>query len=282
MYAAAWFILFLLISQFLQPSQIGIVDFLFYNPDVSDGMILCNGWAQAIGGIVQGLFSVGSSALGASSSSKASKAAGGSKTLNRLASIREQERLDLAKDQYELFRPLLSDFGGFFKTNSVDDLLSGRVFDNARAANAISNLNRSFDNVLTSQERSLARRGISNSAGAQVLRNDINQSRARGIGDAIEGIKQQGIDNRLRFLGFGQNAGSNVLSAAGSVANNLQNQSLQLAAQANQHSANATQSFNNAGASLADLIRLIPNGSARTQISGDSGIGASIAASNQG
>ena len=171
-----------------------------------------------------------------------------SKEANKLAkrSIKLQEQsLAMAKQQFELFLPVIKDTADFYSRVPLEDIVSGRVLTTEGRA-ALERLGQAEFGLSKLTEQNLARRGIQSDFGSVALANQIRlgnrQARSRAVSESV----QAEIQNRLNATNTGLNIGQSVLNQQNQLAGSLSQQ-------AGQQQQIAAQSAQAAGAGLATL-----------------------------
>lgn len=160
----------------------------------------------AVAGVVGAI----SGARGASQAGRAAERAGAAAT----AAARDQ--LEFAKQQFEIFEPVIRQFGAFFTDVPLEEIVSGRVI--ARAAEpAIADINRLTEIGIERATRELGRRGLLTSGVGLASLREIEAGRISGIASVREAARRQEFEDRFRFATLGVGLQPQVGAAAAGV-----------------------------------------------------------------
>ena len=128
-----------------------------------------------------------------------------------------REELNMAQEQFDLFKPFMGNFINFFTDNSLEDIVSGRV-----ASKTLEPINRAIktatDNRLSRLKRGLNQRGLGDTElaliGEQEILRDADFQRSAALSSDI----QNQINDRFRFSQLAERAGNKVTNARGVLA----------------------------------------------------------------
>jgi len=195
-------------------------------------------------GAVAGVAGAVIGARGASAAGRAGERAQAS------AAAAARDQLEFAKQQFELFEPVIRQFGAFFTDVPLEEIVSGRVI--ARAAEpAIEDINRLTEIGIERATRELGRRGLLTSGVGLASLREIEQGRISDIASVREAARRQEFEDRFRFATIGVGLQPQVGAASSALQQTLTGAAAQQQRLSESQLALATR----AGGAAAELIQ---------------------------
>jgi len=193
---------------------------------------------------------VGSAVSGFFGSRKAEKE---SRKSRRSAEAIQAKGLELVRQTFDQFKPLIQDTTDFFRSVSLDDIASGRVVSPEGRA-AIRAVNEAQNTVDRQTQVDLARRGISSDVAGAAIQAQQRGERVSRLADVVDRTSQRAIDRRVNFANTG-------LGLLGSQVNQLNT----IAGSQFARAANAGQVANQAAAGAGSGLGLLADLAVRSQ-----------------
>lgn len=170
----------------------------------------------------------------------------------------QEGSLEFAKDQFEIFRPVIQQVSDFFTSVPIEDIVSGKVLspETRAAVGAFQEASQAQEEQL---EADLAQRGISDDVAGQVVRGQFAVEQARNLSDIVNRNISKSLDRRIAF-------GSGAIQAAGQVQGATNRLSRVISGQARTLGADAAAGASSAAASAGTLFDLLARNDRETPL----------------